>query len=105
MQYVQLAFMGVPVCRCLMDVRAAQSGHSHTPGKKQHWYKIHSVEQHPPPDLTWLMVCEFDLADGVCLTKSSQHPLLAGAQTCYQNCWRVSFGNETHEQQGSGGIK
>lgn len=40
-----------------LDVRAAQSGHSHLSGKKQHWYKIkkkkkiRSAEKHPPPDL------------------------------------------------------
>lgn len=51
MKCVQLALMEVALCRCLMDDRAVQSGHSHISGKKQHWFKIHSVEQHPPPDL------------------------------------------------------
>lgn len=51
MKCVQLASMEVALCRGVVDVRAAQHGHPHIAGKKQHRYKTQSAEQHPPPDL------------------------------------------------------
>lgn len=87
MKYAQLAFVEGALCRCLVDARAVQSRHSHISGRKQPWYKIHRAEQHPP--LPWLMVCEHSL------TKSPQHTLLAGAQTCYQKCWGAPARRQT----------